>query len=209
LKPPTSHTGALSNRTEDRAVIQDLSPGLFPLYAGRMNCAFFKSPLGWLTLVSGPAGLRSLRFGRLEPGGMVENPDANRRVLRQLGEYFEGRRGEFDVGLDLVGTPFQLAVWNALRGIPYGETRSYSAIAREVGRPRAARAVGMANHENPIAIIVPCHRVIGSDGTLTGYAAGIDLKSRLLAFEGALAPEESRAAAPVRGRSTLPVPVLS
>ncbi|MDR0447970.1 MAG: methylated-DNA--[protein]-cysteine S-methyltransferase [Treponema sp.] len=102
----------------------------------------------------------------------------------QLGEYFEGKRKEFDVPLLLRGTDFQLSVWKALQKIPWGKTRSYKDIALSAGNSRACRAVGMANNRNPIAIIVPCHRVIGSDGSLTGYAGGLELKRHLLELEG-------------------------
>lgn len=109
-----------------------------------------------------------------------------RRTVEQLREYFAGRRRAFDLRMNPRGTPFQLAVWNELREIPYGETRSYSDIARAVGRPEAVRAVGAANGANPIGIIVPCHRVIGSDGSLTGFGGGLELKRKLLRLEGAL-----------------------
>jgi len=114
-----------------------------------------------------------------------ENPtfEHNRLALAELAEYFAGRRQEFSVQLDLRGTPFQQRVWAQLLTIPYGETRSYGEIARALGGVRYARAVGSANHHNPVPIIVPCHRVIGSNGQLTGYAGGVDLKARLLALE--------------------------
>ena len=102
----------------------------------------------------------------------------------QLAEYFAGDRQDFDLALAPVGTPFELAVWEALRRIPFGETRSYGEIAQEIGRPGAARAVGRANGANPIPIVVPCHRVIGSDGSLTGFGGGLAAKSRLLEIEG-------------------------
>lgn len=108
-----------------------------------------------------------------------------RQATEQLEEYAAGRRKKFTVPLDLDGTPFQKRVWKALLAIPYGETRSYGEIARQVGNPKAARAVGMANHENPVAIIVPCHRVIAGDGTLGGYGGGLEKKSRLLGMEKA------------------------
>ncbi|HET9131389.1 MAG TPA: methylated-DNA--[protein]-cysteine S-methyltransferase, partial [Terriglobia bacterium] len=95
----------------------------------------------------------------------------------------DGRRTQFELPLDVSGTPFQLTVWSELRKIPYGSTCSYIDIARSLGKPGAARAVGMANHENPIAIIIPCHRVVGSDGSLTGYAGGLHLKKKLLSIE--------------------------
>lgn len=103
----------------------------------------------------------------------------------QLTAYFKGTLRDFTVSLDLRGTHFQLDVWQALQEIPYGEVRSYGDIAHAIGRPRAVRAVGLANHANPVPIIVPCHRVIGSTGHLTGYGGGLDLKERLLLLEGA------------------------
>ncbi|MFE1382307.1 methylated-DNA--[protein]-cysteine S-methyltransferase [Streptomyces sp. NPDC058740] len=104
-------------------------------------------------------------------------------AVRQLDAYFAGRLTEFDLPLHLVGTPFQLRVWEQLRRIPYGRTRTYGELAEALGNPGAARAVGLANGRNPVSIIVPCHRVIGSGGSLTGYGGGLDRKKRLLAFE--------------------------
>ncbi|MEU8520151.1 methylated-DNA--[protein]-cysteine S-methyltransferase [Streptomyces sp. NBC_01216] len=104
-------------------------------------------------------------------------------VIRQLDGYFAGERKEFDLPLRLVGTDFQLRVWELLRCIPYGETRTYGELAEELGNPGAARAVGLANGRNPVGIIVPCHRVVGAGGGLTGYGGGLDRKRRLLAFE--------------------------
>jgi len=108
---------------------------------------------------------------------------------RQLGEYFERRRRAFDLPLRPAGTPFQSRVWQTLQDIPYGGTRSYGAMAALIGRPGAARAVGAANARNPISIIVPCHRAIGADGRLNGYAGGIDRKAALLELEGAWPPQ--------------------
>ncbi|MDD2772325.1 MAG: methylated-DNA--[protein]-cysteine S-methyltransferase [Elusimicrobiales bacterium] len=108
------------------------------------------------------------------------------RVKKQLQLYFAGKLRKFDLPLDLRGTPFQMRVWRGLCAIPYGKTLSYGELARRVGNPRAARAVGMANNRNRIGIVVPCHRVIGADGSLTGYAGGLCLKERLLKHEGAL-----------------------
>lgn len=105
------------------------------------------------------------------------------RAREQLAVYFHGQRQQFDLPLDLYGTPFQIAVWQALRTIRYGTTRSYGDIARQVGRPKAARAVGGANNRNPVSVIVPCHRVIGSDGALVGYGGGLSIKKMLLAIE--------------------------
>jgi O-6-methylguanine DNA methyltransferase len=121
---------------------------------------------------------KSLRW---EPSDKKTKP-----FTRELNEYFAGKRRDFTFPLDLRGTPFQLSCWRALLDIPYGETRSYADIARAVGRPQGFRAVGMANNRNPIAIVVPCHRVIASDGTLCGYGGGLDIKRKLLELEGAL-----------------------
>lgn len=115
-----------------------------------------------------------------------ESPASLKSYTRELDEYFAGKRRTFTFPLDLRGTPFQLACWSALLAIPYGETRSYADIARAIGRANAFRAVGMANNRNPIAIVVPCHRVVASDGTLCGYGGGLDLKRKLLELEGAL-----------------------
>lgn len=119
------------------------------------------------------------------PGGYtVVETALIKEAAKQLKEYLDGKRKVFDIPLALEGTPFQKSVWKALQDIPYGETRSYGEIAESIGQPRACRAVGMANNKNPIAIFVPCHRVIGSDGKLVGYASGLDIKERLLAMEG-------------------------
>lgn len=107
------------------------------------------------------------------------------QAANELHDYFAGAKRVFQVPLDLRGTDFQIAVWNELRKIPYGETRSYAQIADAIGKPKAVRAVGAANGSNPIAIIVPCHRVIGAGGKLTGYGGGLPLKKRLLELEGA------------------------
>lgn len=149
-------------------------------------------PVGTLLLAGDEAGLRRLEFER--PGqpwsveeGWLERPRAFAETARQLEEYFRGRLRDFDLPLAPEGTPFQFRVWKALRRIPYGETRSYLDVAQSLGAPRAVRAVGAANGRNPIAIVIPCHRVIGSNGALTGYGGGIDVKARLLALEGAAA----------------------
>jgi methylated-DNA-[protein]-cysteine S-methyltransferase len=120
---------------------------------------------------------------KIPSDGIVDH-QSNRVFVDQLKEYFDGNRKQFDFPLHLEGTDFQLAVWKALLEIPYGQTRSYADIAQSIGKPGAARAVGMANHNNPIAVVVPCHRVVGRDGSLTGYAGGIHLKQHLLAIEG-------------------------
>jgi methylated-DNA-[protein]-cysteine S-methyltransferase len=134
----------------------------------------------------GDASEESRYLERLErESGSVpqEDPRAARVAVEQLREYFAGERLEFDLPLAPRGTPFQLEVWQALRTIPYGATTSYGAIARAIGRPSGFRAVGMANGRNPISIVVPCHRVIGASGALTGYGGGLDRKEWLLALE--------------------------
>ena len=117
-----------------------------------------------------------------------ESFDRTAHVARELEEYFEGKRRDFSVPLDLRGTDFQKKCWSALLKIPYGKVRTYADIAKTVGCPKGFRAVGMANHDNPVPIIVPCHRVLASDGTLGGYGGGLDVKRKLLELEGALQP---------------------
>ena len=150
------------------------------------------SPVGRLTLVASDDGLAGILWPTERPGRVrlpQATEDQRHPVLveteRQLKEYFAGRRRAFALTLDVVGTAFQKKVWNALFTIPFGETRSYAQIARQIGRPTAARAVGAANGRNPVSIVAPCHRVVGSTGTLTGFAGGLDAKARLLALEGA------------------------
>jgi len=143
------------------------------------------SPVGPLTLTAEGGGLTAIDFGA--PVGNADGAPPTDPVLinaeSQLAAYFAGELRDFDLPLRPSGTPFQLTVWDALRRIPYGETVSYGELAASIGRPTAARAVGSANRHNPVAIVVPCHRVIGADGTLTGYAGGLGIKSALLAFE--------------------------
>jgi methylated-DNA-[protein]-cysteine S-methyltransferase len=148
-----------------------------------VHYAIMDSPLGSLTIASSDRGLVSVQFGLNMPADGVIDDAANRKAVEQLQEYFEGKRTHFDLPLDVQGTPFQVSVWNELLKIPYGSTCSYIDIARSLGKPGAARAVGMANHENPIAVVIPCHRVVGSDGSLTGYAGGLHLKKQLLGIE--------------------------
>jgi methylated-DNA-[protein]-cysteine S-methyltransferase len=150
------------------------------------------SPVGTLKLVAGNGALVAIlwqgdrrRFPRLEQA--VEDP-ANPVLVeagRQLRDYFAGRRKTFSLPLAFEGTPFQQAVWNALLTIPHGEVRTYGQIARQIGKPAAVRAVGAANGMNPISIVAPCHRVVGANGALTGFAGGLDAKAHLLALEGA------------------------
>lgn len=169
-----------------------------------LHSTMFESPIGPLFLASSEIGLVALEFDARLPGQQTIRPNprdlrAEARgvgfqeskvkmspYVRQLEEYFEGTRREFTFPLDMRGTEFQLACWRALVAIPYGATRTYADIARAVGRPQGFRAVGMANNRNPIAIVVPCHRVIASDGTLCGYGGGLDIKRKLLQLEGAL-----------------------
>ena len=173
-----------------------------------LHSALLASPIGPLFLAASDKGLVALEFDARLPGQQSIRPNprnlrdeqkkdqkklhfkesqvAMRPYQQQLEEYFSGARREFTFPLDVRGTRFQLACWRALSAIPYGETRTYADIARAVGKPHAFRAVGMANNRNPIAIVVPCHRVIASDGTLCGYGGGLDVKRRLLELEGAL-----------------------
>ncbi|HEY6338320.1 MAG TPA: methylated-DNA--[protein]-cysteine S-methyltransferase [Candidatus Sulfotelmatobacter sp.] len=168
------------------------------------------SPVGPLFLAASRDGLVALEFDARLPGqqsirrnprdrrheaarpadrhkfAFEESPDLLLPYAEQLDEYFTGRRRAFTFRLDLRGTDFQLACWRALLAIPYSETRTYADIARAVGKPTAFRAVGMANNRNPVAIVVPCHRVIASDGTLCGYGGGLEVKRKLLELEGAL-----------------------
>ncbi|MGB9859132.1 MAG: methylated-DNA--[protein]-cysteine S-methyltransferase [Moorellaceae bacterium] len=158
------------------------------------------SPLGYLTVALSPKGICRLSFPNESPSEMLaalkvifpqaiikKNPGVAEEVFRQLEEYFCGKRRIFEVALDLRGTPFQLAVWHALRTIPYGTTCSYGDLARGIGKPKATRAVGRAIGSNPVGIIVPCHRVIGARGDLRGFGGGLDIKEKLLRLEGALA----------------------
>jgi methylated-DNA-[protein]-cysteine S-methyltransferase len=149
-----------------------------------------ESPVGKLKLVAGEKALVAILWEKDSPRRVrLSELVANDRhpVLveteRQLGEYFSGKRKRFSIALEMRGTRFQKDVWEALLAIPFGETRSYGRLAKQLGNPRATRAVGAANGKNPVSIIVPCHRVIGSSGKLTGFAGGLDVKARLLSFE--------------------------
>jgi methylated-DNA-[protein]-cysteine S-methyltransferase len=141
------------------------------------------SPVGPLTLVERDGALTQLSFGA---HGDSPATALLRRAVKQLNEYFAGSRHSFDLPLAPSGTEFQLACWRALSEIPYGETRSYGEQARHIGRPDRARAVGAANGANPIAIILPCHRVIGADGSLVGFGGGLETKRRLLDLEAGI-----------------------
>ena len=159
------------------------------------------SPIGSLRLATTSAGLAYLELPNASGRGMrgwlhrclpearcIEGFAPNRRAAAQVLEYLDGKRTYFDLELDPRGTEFQLRVWNALREIPYGETRSYAEVAAQVGAPRAVRAVGTANGANPLSLVIPCHRVIASGGKLGGYGGGLELKARLLAMEQRAGP---------------------
>lgn len=149
-----------------------------------------QTPVGELTLIASEKGLSAILWEDDKPERvkvLAEVEDRNHQILKQaeteVREYFEGSRRHFTIALDPIGTDFQLKVWNELKKIPFGETISYKELAIRVGNPKASRAVGGANGKNPLSIIVPCHRVIGASGKLTGFAGGVDVKSKLLSFE--------------------------
>jgi methylated-DNA-[protein]-cysteine S-methyltransferase len=148
----------------------------------------FDSPVGPLLLAGDSNALQRVSFesskhSALTQAELKQDRAAFTEVIRQLQAYFRGELKVFDVPLAMEGTDFQLRVWNALRGIPYGETVSYAQLAERIGNPKAVRAVGLANGSNPIPIIVPCHRVIGSDGSLTGFGGGLPIKKILIELE--------------------------
>ena len=154
-----------------------------------MNYYRIDTPVGELQLVSDGTYLHKIQFAGRHT---VEDDDIHKKdsvisaCAGQLNEYFAGKRQHFNLPLRARGTEFQQSVWSALSAIPYGELRSYKDIAEAIGKPKAARAVGAANGRNPLPIVVPCHRVIGSNGTLTGFAGGLPLKTQLLTHEGAM-----------------------
>ena len=144
--------------------------------------------IGTLTLVGDAAGLRHIEFEKKKKTLTIEKewqqqPEFFNEVKAQLTAYFEGKLKHFDLPLAPAGTAFQLSVWEALKAIPYGEVASYGDIAKAIGNPKAVRAVGGANARNPIPIVIPCHRVLGSDGSLTGFGGGLTTKQRLLDLE--------------------------
>jgi methylated-DNA-[protein]-cysteine S-methyltransferase len=149
-----------------------------------------ETPVGSLLVAADDAGLRRIHFpeegrARRPESGWTRDPRPFARLRQQLEEYFAGRRRAFSLDLAPEGTEFQRETWRALTAIPYGETISYAELARRVGRPNASRAVGAANGRNPLPIVVPCHRVIGADGSLTGFGGGLPVKRALLELEGA------------------------
>jgi O-6-methylguanine DNA methyltransferase len=167
----------------------------------RIHTARFDSPIGKLTVASSDLGLSYVALPRANGRGLAgwqqrHAPDStlakgfepNREAIGQILEFLEGKRRDFDLDLDLRGTPFQVAVYRQVASIPFGESRSYADVAEQIGRPRAVRAVGAANGANPIPLVIPCHRVLASNGNLQGYAGGLDLKAKLLAMESAVSP---------------------
>ncbi|KHF37908.1 methylated-DNA--[protein]-cysteine S-methyltransferase [Halalkalibacter okhensis] len=165
-------------------------------YVDEMN-----SPLGTLTIVATEKGVCHIHFGELtkcsvslkawlkkqgRKGEVIRCKETLQPICEQLEDYFAGKRDRFDVPLDLCGTEFQKKVWNTLQEIEYGQTKSYKEIAQQIGAPKAVRAIGGANNQNPVPIIIPCHRVIGSNGNMVGYGGGLDKKELLLSLEGAI-----------------------
>ncbi|MCU7490480.1 MAG: methylated-DNA--[protein]-cysteine S-methyltransferase [Ignavibacteria bacterium] len=146
--------------------------------------AYYKSPFGWLKLKAGDEALNAIEF--IEGGGYTSGSDhpVLKETLRQLDEYFKSERKTFDLKLEPEGTPFQKRVWNELLKIPFGSTITYLELARRLGDEKVIRAAGTANGRNPIPVVIPCHRVIGSSGKLVGYAGGLQIKEWLLRHEG-------------------------
>lgn len=146
---------------------------------------YYDSPIGVLEIEEDGEGICKVQLIRQSMILYAEwdKPPLLAQAVQELEEYFSGKRKVFDLPLSYHGTPFQVAVWEELRKIPYGETRNYGQIATAIGNPKAARAVGMANNRNHLMIVVPCHRVIGKDGRLVGYAGGVDTKEKLLTLE--------------------------
>jgi methylated-DNA-[protein]-cysteine S-methyltransferase len=197
----TSENGERNRRTSPIVTDREVRHMATVDHGGRKRCSYknVDSPVGRLTLAATDEGLAGIIWESERPGRVrlaLEVEDNVHPVLveteRQLAEYFAGQRKTFAVKLDLAGTAFQRKVWSALLTIPFGETRSYGQIARQIGTPGAARAVGAANGSNPLPIIAPCHRVIGSSGRLTGFGGGLDAKARLLELEGARQARQGR-----------------
>ena len=148
-----------------------------------MKYYVFDTRIGKLTIGENNGAVNIIAFGDKRLKGENKKTPLLEKAYLQLKEYFEGKRREFDLPLAPEGTEFQQRVWSALMTIPYGQTACYSEIAERIGNKKASRAVGMANNANPIVIVIPCHRVIGKDGSLTGYGGGLDMKKRLLEME--------------------------
>ena len=156
------------------------------------KAVYIQTPLGQIGIAQNDRAITNVFFGKtvVPKDFIVEETSLLKEASRQLLEYFNGTRRLFHLPIEMEGTDFEKSVWKSLETIPYGETRSYSDIARMIERPGACRAVGRANSKNPLSIIVPCHRVIGTNGKLTGYAGGVDMKKRLLQIEGVLLEDE-------------------
>jgi methylated-DNA-[protein]-cysteine S-methyltransferase len=144
---------------------------------------YYKSPYGMLKIVTSDTALLEIDFTDRKDSSKEDSPIIMKEAIRQLDEYFGGKRKNFSLKIDMKGTDFQKIVWTAMSKIPYGKTASYKDLAVSAGKPKAARAVGGACHRNPISIVLPCHRVVGSDGSLTGFGGGLDLKEKLLNHE--------------------------
>lgn len=153
------------------------------MVASESNYFTYNTPVGTLTIASDGSALTHLLFGTHRFAGQNKPSELTNKAVNQLQEYFAGKRRGFDLPLNPQGSEFQRQVWNELLAIPYGETRSYKEVARAVGNEKASRAVGMANNKNPLHIVIPCHRVIGSNGKSVGYAAGLRTKNYLLELE--------------------------
>ena len=148
-----------------------------------MNYYYKDTRIGYLTITEEDSAITGIMFGKQKQEGEFILSSLIKETFSQIGEYLEGKRKEFNIKINPKGTDFQKMVWNELLKISYGETRSYKDIAAKVNKPKGARAVGMANNKNPIPIIIPCHRVIGANGNLTGYAGGVNIKEKLLRIE--------------------------
>ena len=147
------------------------------------NIFFYETEIGIIGVRENNKSITDIFFSKVDTNDNIEETDLIKECFKQLKEYFEGNRMKFDLPLDARGTEFQKKVWNELLNIPYGETKSYKDIAVAIGNEKACRAIGMANNKNPIPIIIPCHRVIGSNGKLVGYAGGVNVKEKLLNIE--------------------------
>lgn len=147
------------------------------------NIYFYETEIGTIGIRENNKYITDIYFSKIDTNDNIEETELIKECFLQLKEYFEGNRKSFDLPIDAKGTEFQKKVWNELLKIPYGETKSYKDIALAIGNEKACRAIGMANNKNPIPIIIPCHRVIGSNGKLVGYSGGINVKEKLLNIE--------------------------
>lgn len=144
---------------------------------------YYESPFGLIEIITSETAVIGIDFADQKRTVTKDSPVVMKEAIEQLDEYFKGKRKAFSLKVELRGTDFQKDVWNAMYKIPYGKTASYKEIAKAAGKPKAARAVGGACHRNPVSVVYPCHRVIGSDGSLTGFGGGLDLKEKLLKHE--------------------------